>query len=99
MKYRKKDHYFVVRYVRNPLPGCNWAPRLAFVWNSKGECIQQLSTNSYPLAACNVINWLRHDDTGPLAEWSQITDTGEVELTRKEFDHIQKKILTSEKEV
>lgn len=79
--------YFVFRVCRKPYPSGNWCPRYAIVKDQTGRVIIEASTNSHPVAACNVIHYLRETLK---ADWSQIHDFGEVEVTVQEFKRYEK---------
>lgn len=83
-KKKSKKHYFVLRVVRAPYPSGNWCPRYAIIYDETGKVVLEATTNSYPVAACNAIHYLR--ETLKVG-WDQITDLGggELELTKNEF--------------
>ena len=80
----------IVRYVRKPMPSCNWSPRYCEVWEGKTLLERRLGQTAIQYGFDDKIGYecaenIVHDYRKAGYEWDDIHDLGEVELTIPEF--------------
>lgn len=94
-KLGKNEVITILRYYRKPLPQCNWCHRYSIAY--RGKDVVEIRLDGTRLSyskdkvkvdyaeACNVV----HDFRQTL-DWSQINDTGEIEIAVSEFNRLAK---------